>query len=44
MYKKNAYSFMYFYTFFNNNNTMNLIVSLLKNQILNNLKEETSVI
>ena len=35
---------MYFYTFFNNNNTMNLIVSLLKNQILNNLKEETSVI
>ena len=36
---KNTYSYMYFYTFFNNN-TMHLIV-LLK---IKQLKEETSVI
>ena len=37
---KNTYSYMYFYTFFNNN-TMHLIVLLLK---IKQLKEETSVI
>ena len=37
---KNAYGYMYFYTFFNNN-TMQLIVLLLK---IKQLKEETSVI
>ena len=37
---KNTYGFMYFYTFFNNN-TMHLIVLLLK---IKQLKEETSFI
>ena len=38
---KNTYGYMYFYIFFNNNNTMHLIVLLLK---IEQLKEETSVI
>ena len=38
---KNTYGYMCFYTFFNNNNTMHLIVLLLK---IKQLKEETSVI
>ena len=38
---KNTYGYVYFYTFFNNN-TMHLIVLLLKIKQL--LKEETSVI
>ena len=37
---KNTNSYMYFYTFFNNN-TMHLIALLLK---IKQLKEETSVI
>ena len=37
---KNTYGYMYFYTFFNNN-TMHLIVLLLK---IRQLKKETSVI
>ena len=38
---KNTYGYMYFYTFFNNNNAMHLIVLLLK---IKQLKEETSAI
>ena len=37
---KNTYGYMYFYTFFNNN-TMHLIVLLLK---IKQIKEETSAI
>ena len=37
---KNTYGYMYFYSFFNNN-TMNLIVLLLK---IKQFKEERSVI
>ena len=40
MYKKNTYSYMYFYTFFNNN-AMHSIILLFK---IKQLKEETSII